>query len=274
MAGEGQPLVSVCMGVRYQREDLSLLERAIRSIQEQSYSNWEFLICERDSTPAAKERLNRFEQEDPRIHLIKGEGADTLAKKLNRCIHQSTGMWLARMDDDDFSYPERFERQLYYLKFRKEYDIAGCLVREVGGKRITVRMLPEYPTKEDFRKTLPFVHPALLLRREAVLSVGGYSEDTRQIGCEDYDLLLRLYAEGHQGANLQEVLLDYSIVSSQLSPRKYRLFVNEFFTRWHLFHIMGLMPQWILWAGKPLIAGLLPRRLLYLLKHSGSREKA
>lgn len=263
-----EPDLSVIMGVCCSHDQLPMLIRAVRSILAQTFSGFEFLICESESSPEVSAALQSLEGEDIRIRLVDGNGANTLAKKLNRCISQSRGTWLARMDADDFSYPERFQRQLNYLKLHRECDVIGCWVREIGGVQPTVRMLPAHPTKRDFRFTLPFVHPALILRRDAVVSAGGYSENPAQTGCEDYDLLLRLYAQGYQGANLQEILIDYSIVSSQLYPRKYRLFVNEFMTRWCLFRSMGLLPQWLLWAVKPLVVGLLPRKLLYRIKHS------
>lgn len=269
MQSNRHPLISVVMGVRFPGSDVSDLQRAISSITEQSFSDFEFLICENGSSKQAKECLVKMAGEDRRIRLIDGTGAKTLTQKLNRCIASAQGEWIARMDDDDFSYANRFERQIAYLRKAHDCAFVGCCVQEKGGRVQSLRRLPETPQIRDFRITLPFVHPALMLKKEAVVLAGGYSEDPRQEGCDDYDLLLRLYTLGYRGANLQEVLLDYSIVSSQIKRRPYRLFFNEFVTRIKRFHALGLLPQWLPWAIKPLIAGLMPRRMLYCLKHCG-----
>ncbi|HWP50962.1 MAG TPA: glycosyltransferase [Clostridia bacterium] len=260
------PAVSIVMGVRYQRSDTSLLERSVRSILAQSFTNFEFLICQNDSTSEAVALLNQLAAEDKRIRLIDGTGTDSLTKKLNRCIFQARGIWLARMDDDDVSYPDRFDHQIAFLQEHTNIAAVGCCVREIDDEMAHVRMLPPFPQLRDFRVTFPFVHPTLVLRRDAVEAVGGYSENTLQEGCDDYDLLLRMYGMGYRAANVQKVLLDYSVVSSQLSHRPYRLFYNEFRTRMAQFGALGLLPRWLIWAGKPLATGLLPRRLLYRIK--------
>lgn len=265
------PLVSVIMGVRYQRENLSLLKRAIDSILNQTYTNFEFLICENGSNDKALELLASFAKKDARIHLIDGTGTKTLAEKLNRCIQEAKGIWIARMDDDDVSYPERFKYQLEFLQKSKKLSGVGTWVREVGGEQNYIRRLPEKPQLSDFRLRLPFVHPTLMLSRTALLSICGYSESVWQIGCDDYELLMRMYEKGYEIENIPMVLLDYSIISSQMCARPYWLFLNEFFTRIKCFYKAGKLPQWIFWAIKPLLVGLIPRKVLYELKHQFKR---
>ena len=77
----------------------------------------------------------------------------------------------------------------------------------------------------------------------------------------------RMYEKGYEIENIPMVLLDYSIISSQIRTRPYRLFLNEFFTRIKCFYKIGKLPQWIFWAVKPLMVGLVPRKVLYRLKH-------
>lgn len=261
------PLISVIMGVCYQKNDVAPLEKSIDSILKQSYANFEFLICENGSNDKALKVLDSFEKKDARIRLVDGTGTKTLAEKLNRCIQESKGTWIARMDDDDVSYPERFKYQLEFLLKHKRLSGVGTWVREVDGKRNYIRKLPEKPRLSDFRLRLPFVHPTLMLSRAALLSICGYSESDWQIGCDDYELLMRMYEKGYEIENIPMVLLDYSIISSQIRTRPYRLFLNEFFTRIKCFYKTGKLPQWIFWAVKPLMVGLVPRKVLYRLKH-------
>ena len=75
------------------------------------------------------------------------------------------------------------------------------------------RILPEYPTVHDFLFVQPYLHPALLFRKEPLRVIGGYCTDRRCDGCEDYDLLLRLYQAGYVGSNLQEPLLLVTVLN-------------------------------------------------------------
>lgn len=274
MPDEKQPLISVCMGVRYRREGLALLERSICSIQAQTYSNWEFLICERDSTPAAKCRLDSFTQKDSRIRLIDGTGTVGLAGQLNRCIAEAKGEWIARMDDDDFSHPGRLAAQLEYLQENSQIAFVGCIAQlERDGKPVGIRRFPQSPSVRDFLFVQPFLHPTLLFRRETLEQAGGYSEEPRCVGCEDYDLLLRLYERGLTGANIQKPLFTYTLPPRGSKKLTMALRQNEVKTRYIRFKSLGLLPKALPYVIKPVAVGLIPRQLLEFLKDRG-RENA
>lgn len=267
MRYEAQPLVSVLMGVRYRREDLMLLERAITSILTQTYDNLEFLICENGSVAGVRERLKQFAAEDTRVRLIDGVGAETLSEKLNRCIADARGMYLARMDDDDFSYPDRLTRQMAYLEEHPEVSFVGCSVAlEQDGVSTGERPLPEHPAVRDFLFVQPFIHPTLIFHREALEQVGGYGEESRCVGCEDYDLLLRLYEKGYSGANMQELLFRYTLPPKGSKGRPMTLRLNEVKTRFVRFKRLGLLPGSFPYVVKPVMVGLIPTPLLERLK--------
>lgn len=266
MSEVNYPPISVAMGVRYRREDTSLLRRSIDSILNQTYSNFEFLICENDSTAEAKDLLQYYRHQDSRIKLIDGDGAETLAAKLNRCLFAAQGAYVARMDDDDQSLPERLKKQLSALESCNQ-SFVGCTAQLwLDGNVVGRRQLPEYPSTEDFLFVQPFLHPALMFKKEALLSVGGYCEASRCDGCEDFDLLLRLYEAGFYGFNLQEDLLIYSI-SGKRKHTSYRICWNEARTRYVRFHASGLLPKALPYVVKPLLVGLLPNGLLTRLKN-------
>lgn len=269
------PLISVCMGVRYRQENLSLLERSVRSIQAQTYSNWEFLICERDSVPAARERLAKFVREDSRIRLIDGIGTAALSGQLNRCLAQARGNWIARMDDDDYSDPQRFTLQMDHLWKKPQVAFVGCVANlERDGQPAGLRQLPAKPEVKDFLFVQPFLHPALLFRREALAAVGGYSEEPRCLGCEDYDLLLRLYEAGYRGENLQDPLLTYTLPPIGSKKRTMALRWNEVKTRSARFRALGLLPGAFAYVIKPVVVGLLPPRMLERIKKGRTGEKS
>lgn len=264
---QNEPLVSVIMGVCYQLEDLMLLERAVQSILEQSYRNLELLICEYDSTTPAKAWLTKLVQQDGRIHLLQGREPGYLPQNLNDCLAVAKGTYIARMDDDDFSYSERLKRQLTYLDAHPEIAFVGCnaaLYRT--GTQVGQRTFPEFPSTRDFYITQPFLHPALVFRREALDAVNWYSEDKHCVLCEDYDLLLRLYAKGFQGANLQEVLVEYTLPATVKGNRTMGHRWNETVTRYRRFRELKVLPGALPWVVKPLIVGFMPESLLGKLK--------
>ena len=257
MEDEKTPLISVVMGVLYRRDDLSLLQRAVESVLGQSLGDFELLICDDGSTAEARQYLEEQARSDRRIRLLWGCQRTDLAAKLNFCLREARGAYIARMDDDDRSLPERFEKQLAFLRQNPDAAFVGSwaeLIRE--GERIGVRRLPERPAVEDFYMTQPFLHPALVFRREALEAVGGYCEEKRCFGCEDYDLLLRLHEAGYAGANIQEPLLEYTV--SDGSGRKMRHRLNEAKTRYSCFKALGKLPGAWPYVIKPLAVGLLP----------------
>ena len=139
-------LISVVMGVFYQKEDLYLLETSIKSIINQTYRNFEFLICENGSSYDAKQILKKYSKIDKRIKLIDGVGANSLSEKLNRCIKVSKGKYIARQDDDDYSKPDRFKAQLEYLKNNQDISFVGCSVEIKQDRKVLgVRYFPENP---------------------------------------------------------------------------------------------------------------------------------
>lgn len=267
MPDKEQPLISVIMGVLYQRENINLLERAVRSIQNQTYQNLELLICDDGSTEAARQYLVKAAAQDERIHLIRGCPRTDLASKLNWCLKAAKGTYIARMDDDDWSVPSRFEKQLHVLEENPAAAFVGSNVKLwSGGRFVGVRELPQSPEIRDFLFVQPFIHPTLMFRHAALLAVDGYSEDRHCLKCEDYDLLLRLYENEYRGANLQECLLDYSLPDTAKGYRTMGDRWNETVTRYKRFRELGILPQKIFFVVKPLAVGVVPASIIKRLK--------
>lgn len=105
------------------------------------------------------------------------------------------------------------------------------------------------------------------------MSVGGYSEDPHTVLCEDYDILLRLYAQGFLGANVQELLLDYTVPKSAKGNRTMRHRFNEAITRWRRFQELGILPQTLPYVLKPIAVGMIPDFLLKKVKKIANQRK-
>lgn len=275
MLNKNLPLISVLMGVFYQRENIDLLERSVRSIQNQTYQNLELLVCDDGSTQMAFQYLTKVATQDERIHLIRGCPRTDLASKLNWCLSKAKGAYIARMDDDDWAVPFRFEKQLCALEEGPAFAFVGSNVRLwKDGHFVGVRELPQNPEVRDFLFVQPFIHPTLVFRREALLAVGGYSEDKHCLKCEDYDLLLRLYGRGFRGENIQEYLLDYSIPNTAKGNRTMGHRWNETITRYKRFRELGILPQNFLYVVKPLAVGVIPEPIAKKLKECSVIKRA
>ena len=192
------------------------------------------------------------------------------AKARNRCILEARGEFVAIMDADDACSSNRLSIQLRFLSEYPQFSFVG-----VRGERF--QMTPgdmnkpywfcRFPQKKDFLMTLPFVHGSLMFRRRALLSVGGYDETTRVERSEDYDMLLRMYAKGLYGANIADAVYHIRENSDTFQRRKYRYRIQEAEVKIKGFSRLGLMPKGFLYAVKPLVVGLVPVRLLELLKY-------
>ena len=261
-------LISVAMGVCFRRQGTQLLQRAVDSILQQTHADLELLICENGSTAEAKEFLAQYAREDSRIRLIDGAGAFLLGEKLNRCIRAAKGAWIARQDDDDWSRPDRLEKQLAFLKREIQYGFVGCWVElEQEGKIVGIRSFPQAPEARDFRFVQPIIHPTLVFRKECLETVGGYSESKHCHGCEDYDLLLRLYQAGFQGANLPKSYFIYHLPPRGRSNRTALMRLNEVIVRWERFRALDMLPGALPYVIKPVAVGLIPPGLLSKIKH-------
>lgn len=269
------PLISVLMGVYHPSADIELLERSVYSVLAQTVQDFEFLICDDGSSHETCHFLDNLAGREERIRLIRQGDLFSLPMKLNACLREARGTWAARMDDDDYSTPRRFEVQLAYLREHPEISFVGSNVT-LRRNRQTVGewRFPEYPTVQDFYFRQPFIHPTLILRRDVLLSIGGYSEDKRCVLCEDYDLLLRLYSAGYAGANVQHPLLEYSLPATPGGNRRMRHRWNEVVTRYQRFQDLGLLPQALPYVIKPLAVGLLPAPLLEHMKRRYYKNKS
>lgn len=268
---ETSPLISVIMGV-YNCHDEQMAKRAVNSILAQSFTDFEFIICDDGSTNDTYIWLKRLAETDSRIILLKNEKNESLAITLDKCLLQAKGTLIARQDIDDFSEPLRFEKQVAFLKQHKELAFVGsnCTVYDNNGIYAN-RIMPEKPTKKDFLKNSPYVHGTLLFRKEALVAVNGYKPCGKAKKYEDYDMLMKLYERNFIGANLQENL--YNFYSDMSKPHvSFQMRLDETAVRFRGFKHLGLMPKGFFCALRPLAIALLPHKALVSLKRKCNRE--
>ncbi|MCI8763201.1 MAG: glycosyltransferase [Lachnospiraceae bacterium] len=259
------PKISIIMGVFNGEQQM---DQAIESVCCQTFQDWELIICDDASSDGTYQRLLWWSGKDPRIVVLHNNRNLRLARTLNVCLDHAKGEYIARMDDDDVSYPRRLEKQAAFLDNHKEFGFVSSLVDCYDGTQIVKNRFYRVaePGKKDFLRGTQFVHPATMFRKECLKAVGGYRIARETVRTEDYDLFMRLYARGYRGYNIQEPLLRYFVNPEAMQQKRlYRYRINEAVVRWKGFKAMGLMPGAFPYVVRPLIVGLIPQRLIWNL---------
>jgi len=189
------------------------LKTAIESILNQTFSDFEFFIIDDASTDNSVEIIQSFS--DKRIKLIVKPVNSGITKSLNHGLQLAKGKYIARMDADDISYPQRFERQIFFLENNPNIILCGTWF-----KIIPINEVIKHPQDNDGIKQLMLdqnavAHPSVMLRSEFLVE-NKLQYDSLMEPAEDYDLWVRIISIG-EIANVPEVLLDYRIHSSQIS---------------------------------------------------------
>ena len=226
------PLISVVMSVY--NEPLDWLRQAIDSILQQTYSSFEFIIiCDNPNYIEGIKVLNEYCRKDNRIRLIFNVENLGLTKSLNIGLRAVKGKYIARMDADDISLPERFEEQMQYMESHPECVVCGTRIKYIGEVKWWRRTQSDWIKIEndDIKGRLIigscFAHPTVMIRRMQPQIM--YDEDFPR--SQDYDMWVRMSKKG-SFHNLPKVLLYYRVSSSQISSRSHNSYAPEI--RYHL----------------------------------------
>jgi len=188
------------------------LDEAVASILGQTFADFELLAVNDHSTDDTPSRLRQASEADARVRVIDSPGHGFVAA-VNAGLADSGSAWIARMDADDRSHPERLARQMAYLHAHEDVDILGTSVRVIdanGHPSGSIR----YPLEHalivlSLRAATAFAHGSVVVRRAALITAGGYRAG--RFPAEDYDLWCRLAVAGARLANLDEPLYDYRL---------------------------------------------------------------
>lgn len=212
------PTISVLMPV-YNAE--RYVAQAVESILNQSFADFEFLIIDDGSTDRSLQILQQYASQDSRIQLISRPNTGYV-KALNELLNIAAGELIARMDADDIALSDRFALQVKFLRENPEVVCVGGAqdwIDEAG------RFLLHHPEVEQDTEIqqlalvghTPINHPSTMLRRNAMLQIGGYDET--MCPAEDLDVWLKLGELGKL-ANLRETVLKYRQHDQSISELK------------------------------------------------------
>ena len=258
-ANKIMPKISVIMGVYNGKP---FLREAIESVLQQTYCNFEFIICNDCSTDGSGKIIQEYARLDKRIILLDNERNLGLAASLNRCLKVARGDFIARMDCDDRSLLNRFEVQLKWLKMHQEVSAVGCSVEyiddngQVHGKFSVLQ--EQFFELKDVVRFSRLVHPSVLMRKKDVMSVGGYTVNSLTTRAEDYDLWCKLCEKGYKIANMPQILFQYREDESNIVRRKYKYRIQEAKLKMSWMYKTKQPLGVYIYAIKPLLVGLIP----------------
>ncbi len=203
-------IISTFNGERYIRE-------AVQSILDQTFHDFELILVNDGSTDATLEILRGFD--DPRITIVNNPGNQGIAASQNKALSVATGEYLALMDHDDVSLPERLQMQVAFLDDHPEVGMLGCNCISVDEKD-HVESVSSHFRDDAFLKWqlllcgCPFFHTSLMVRRSAMERVGGYDGKYRFAG--DYYVIAKL-TDSCGVSNLDQPLVKWRVHSSSAS---------------------------------------------------------
>lgn len=266
------PKISVLMGV-YNCADTVV--KSIDSIVAQTFTDWEFIICDDGSTDNTFSVVERYAQKEKRIKLICNEKNAGLSFTLNHCLKFATGEYCARMDGDDVCDPMRFIKQVKFLDEHPEYGFVSTTMKRCD--EIGIYQCPPIggvyvPTKKDFVKGSPFSHAPVMIRRSVYETVSGYRDLKYTAGVEDYDLWFRIYAANIQGAIIEEPLYTMFDGRDATKRRTFKRRLNELYVRKEGYRAIKVPFFYRIYAFKPILVGLIPH-WIYRLIHRGKGKR-
>jgi glycosyltransferase involved in cell wall biosynthesis len=209
-----QPLVSVVMPLF---NTALYVSESIHSILNQTYQNIELIIVNDGSTDNSEEVALSFS--DSRIKYYRNEENRKIVYTRNRAIELAKGEYIAFLDSDDISSPERIQLQVDFLRNNTKYGFVGSHVKNITSDGVVGPTI-DFPSDNDLIRCIllfknTFCASAVMFRREIVNHIGGY----RSFLPEDWDLWVRLREIGPIH-NLRERVLNYRVHPGQLSREK------------------------------------------------------
>lgn len=263
--------VSIIMGVF---NGADRVENAVQSLLSQTYSDFEIIICDDCSSDDTFPVLQKLAQKDNRIKIIRNSENQKLAATLNHCIGYADGEYIARMDDDDYSHPERLAEQVGFLDYHPEYAIVGtgCSYFDengIWGKNIFLKK----PEVQDIFRGRSFCHPTVMMRKAALDDVRGYTVSKENVRSQDFDLWCKLYSKGHKGYNLPRILFSYYEAPESVLRRKkiyrYDLLKKRLYWRGKL----GLNYCYVLFAFLDFFKIIVPNKVILLIHKRNYNKK-
>lgn len=261
---------SVLMSV-YQKEQPDYLRQSMQSIYGQTMPTDDFvLVCDGPLTPELDKTITEMQKLfGGRLHILRLSENQGLGRALNAGIKACRHEFVARMDSDDISRPDRCERQLKVFADHPELSLVSGTVEEFSDSIEHVYASRCVPAHQDeilafAKQRNPFNHPCIMYRKSHVEAAGGYQDFFL---LEDYYLWIRMLQQGMQGQNIQEPLLWMRGGSAMYKRRGGWKYVKSQYALLRYMHATGFinLPAFLLSAFMRIVAAVAPNALRALL---------
>ncbi|WP_370864296.1 glycosyltransferase [uncultured Muribaculum sp.] len=236
------------------------LAEALDSLLCQTYQGFKVIMCDDGSSDNTAEVAQAYVDKYPdKFILIRNDHNMGLNYTLNHCLEYADTEYVARMDGDDISLPDRFEKEVDFLDKHPQFAIVSGpmnyfddegVFRSGRGKGVVV--------KENFIYGTPFCHAPCMVRKEAYDAVDGYTVSDKLIRVEDYHLWFKMYLAGYKGYNLEMPIYSMRDDRNAKKRRHFRGYLNEARLRSWGFRKLGLPLYAQVFALRPLLVAILP----------------
>lgn len=253
--------VSIIMGIYNCEKTLS---DCIDSLLNQTYTNWELIMCDDSSTDCTYKIAKRYVEKYNNIVLLRNKTNKKLSATLNKCLEVAKGEYVARMDADDISLPTRLEKQVEFLDNNKEYSVVGCnriIFDDNGNERVYVS--EEMPNKYSLLNGVPFAHPTIMMRKNVYDKLNGYTVSSRTVRGQDLDLWYRFYKNNFKGYNIQEPLYRYRENLNDYKKRTLKAATGAARTNYYGFKMLNFPRRKYIYLVKPIISACIPNYIMY-----------
>lgn len=254
-----KPRISVIMGIY---NCASTLVEALDSLYAQTYRDFKIILCEDGSSDNTYQVAKDYASLHNNIILIKNDKNMGLNYTLNRCLEYADTEYVARMDGDDISLPERLEKEISFLDTHPEYAVVsgpmiyfdenGDFNRGVGHGEVT---------KLDFIKTSVICHAPCMVRTEIFKAVGGYTVDKHLLRIEDYHLWYKIFSAGYKLYMLKDPIYKMRDDRNAYRRRTFKSRVNACRLRLKVYRNLNIPFYYYPTAFKGLIVGMLPKSI-------------
>jgi glycosyltransferase involved in cell wall biosynthesis len=229
------PLISVVTSV-YNGE--AYLKECVDSVLSQTFQDFEYIILNNGSTDRSAEILAQYK--DPRFRIVHQENLG-VPRSLNKGASLCRADLIARLDADDYVYPNWLEKYYEFMSGNQEVVICSCRFDELIKGKIYPQNFPFLEHDLDIRKSLSFMNPIAhslsIVRKSSFLKAGGY--DPKLFIAHDYDLWIRLL-EGGRARNLNSILGVHRSHDASYSRKKERTMIKELFqVQWRAYRKLG-----------------------------------
>lgn len=255
------PAISVIMSVK---NGANMLDRSISSILNQTFSDFEFIICDDGSTDNTLDILKKYREQDSRIIVLHNDESQGLAYSLNKCIEVSHSNILARQDADDWSDEKRFEIQYPFVINHPEYAIVGTQWYNVTGDgSIKTSDVKTCPTAKDQIKGGLYMHPSWMMRKDMVEKVGYYTVNKYTLRSQDYHLVMKVLGAGMKLYNMREKLYYYTVDNNTMKRHlNWKRVTGLMWIRWDSYR-RNHLPIWCyIFILKPVVTNIMPKSLM------------